>query len=307
MRQPAMLRFLDLVRKELDAQDTRAELGGLDPDDPKLLWARVAGGFRIVAVFAAVPPDRDDKQAHLDHLVTGFSQTLTQASSLPAPPSVPETAAKRLDEALEALRARTGAVAVVIVDGHSPVMWGSSDPERHADDVAELVKTGDAIGTLLANDVDLDGICALRGVDALRRLRELSLGGTAAALRGSTALRGEALALLARVLAGNDETVVRHSLLTCLAVARTRHQAHGPTSSPSSRWVHHDVQFGYLVRGFANIYLLVLVFEGAFSELYVESAVVHALPAIEQMMLALPPLDPDPGAKRGRVIPLRGR
>jgi hypothetical protein len=293
MRQTAMLRFLDLVRKELDAQDTRAELGGLDPDDDRLLWARVAGGFRIVAVFAVAPPDRDAKQAHLEHLVRGFSQTLTQ-TSLPTPPSAPETAAKRLDEALEALRARTGAVGVVIVDGHSPVLWGASEPERHADDVGELVKTGDAISALLAADVDLDAICALRDHDAAKRLRELSV-------------RGEALTLLARALEGSDDTIVRHYLLTCLAVARTRHQVSSPTSSPSSRWVHHDVQFGYLVRGFANIYLLVLVFEGAFSELYVESAVVHTLPAIEQMLLALPPLDPDPGAKRGRVIPLHRR
>ncbi|HMI94095.1 MAG TPA: hypothetical protein VK509_22130 [Polyangiales bacterium] len=288
-----MLRFLDLVRKELDAQDTRAELGGLDPDDDRLLWARIAGGFRVVVVFSAPPPDRDDKQAHLDHLVAGFAQTLTQAS-LPAPPSVPETPVKRLDEALEALRARTGAVNVVIVDSHSPVMWGACDPERHGDDVGDLVKTGDAIRTLLAADVDLDAICALRGPDAARGLRELSV-------------RGEALALLARVLEGSDETVMRHNLLTCLAVARTRHEVSSPTPTPNSRWVHHDVQFGYLVRGFANIYLLVLVFEGAFSELYVESAVVHGLPAIEQMLIALPPQDPTPGAKRGRVIPMRGR
>jgi hypothetical protein len=293
MRQTAMLRFLDLVRKELDAQDTRAELGGLDPDDERLLWARVAGGFRIVAVFDLPPPNRDDKQAHLDHLVASFSQTLTQ-TSLPPPPNPPETPAKRLDEALEALRARTGAISVVIIDGHSPVMWGASNPERHSDDVGDLVKTGDAIHALLAADVDLDAICALRGPDATRRLRELSV-------------RGEALALLAHVLEGSDDTAVRHDLLTCLAVARTRHEVSGPTPTPSSRWVHHDVQFGYLVRGFANIYLLVLVFEGAFSELYVESAVVHTLPAIEQMLLALPPLDPGPGAKRGRVIPLRGR
>jgi hypothetical protein len=289
-----MLRFLDLVRKELDAQDTRAELGGLDPDDERLLWARVAGGFRIVAVFDAPPADRDEKQAHLDHLVAGFSQTLTQ-TALPTPANaLPETPAKRLDEALEALRARTGAVGVVIVDGHSPVMWGASDPERHNDDVGDLVKTGDAIRALLAADVDLDAICALRGPDAARRLRELSV-------------RGEALSLLARVLEGSDDTAVRHDLLICLAVARTRHEVSSPTPTPNSRWVHHDVQFGYLVRGFANIYLLVLVFEGAFSELYVESAVVHTLPAIEQMLLALPPLDPGPGAKRGRVIPLRGR
>jgi hypothetical protein len=292
MRQTAMLRFLDLVRKELGARDTRAELGGLDPDDTHVLWARVAGGFRIVALFDDPPGDREEKQKHLETLVTGFAQTLTEAA-LPTPPSPQETAAKRLDEALEALRARTGAVGAVIVDGHSPVLWGSSDPERHSDDVEELVKLGDALSSLLEAEVDLDAICALRGADTARRVRDLPLG-------------REAGALLARALAGPDDTAVRHYLLTCLAIARTRHEASSPSSSPTSRWVHHEVQFGYLVRGFANIYLLVLVFEGAFSELYVESAVVHTLPAIEQMMLALPPVDPSPGGKRARVIPLRG-
>ena len=32
---------------------------------------------------------------------------------------------------------------------------------------------------------------------------------------------------------------------------------------------------------------------------------ILALPGIEQLLLALPPLDPGPAAKRGRVIPLR--
>ena len=287
-----MLRFLDLVRKELSARDTRAELGGLDPDEPTLLWARIEGGFRIVAVFDEPPADREERQKHLDTLVSSFSQTLTQAA-LPTPTTPPESAAKRLDEALEALRARTGAVGVVIVDGHSPVMWGASDPERHSDDVAELVKLGDALSSLLEADVDLDAICALRGSDTPRRVRDLPMG-------------REAGALLARALAGHDDTVVRHYLLTCLAIARTRHEASSASPAPTPRWVHHDVQFGFLARGFANIYLLVLVFEGAFSELYVESAVVHTLPVIEHMLLALPPLDPTPGGKRARVIPLRG-
>ena len=87
-------------------------------------------------------------------------------------------------------------------------------------------------------------------------------------------------------------------------IARARAQAH---ESHAVRFTHHDVQFGYLVRAFANIYLLVLVFEGAFSELYVESAVIHALPAIEQLVLALPPREPPPAAGRGRVIRLRKR
>ena len=90
----------------------------------------------------------------------------------------------------------------------------------------------------------------------------------------------------------------RHHLLTCLAVARARREAHPQTL----RWAHHEPQFGYFVRSFANIYLLITVFEGAFSELHVESAVLHALPSIERLLLALPPIDPSPG---GRVIRLR--
>ena len=50
---------------------------------------------------------------------------------------------------------------------------------------------------------------------------------------------------------------------------------------------------------------LLAVFEGAFSELSVEAGLLHALPAIEQLVLALPPLDPEPAANGGRVIRLR--
>jgi hypothetical protein len=113
---------------------------------------------------------------------------------------------------------------------------------------------------------------------------------------------GERAELLGHVFAAGDETSLRHHLLTCLAIARARAEAE---SAPrTARWAHHETQFGYFARKFANIYLLVVVFEGAFSELYVESAVVHALPTIEQLLLALPP-DPGPVARGGRVIRLR--
>jgi hypothetical protein len=49
-----------------------------------------------------------------------------------------------------------------------------------------------------------------------------------------------------------------------------------------------------LAHSFAGIYLLVLVFEAAFDELRAERAVVEALPRIERLVLALPPLDPQP-------------
>jgi hypothetical protein len=55
-----------------------------------------------------------------------------------------------------------------------------------------------------------------------------------------------------------------------------------------------------MARSFANIYLLAVVFDADFSELHVESAIVHALPAVEQLLFALPPVDPPP--KGARVL-----
>jgi hypothetical protein len=57
-------------------------------------------------------------------------------------------------------------------------------------------------------------------------------------------------------------------------------------------------------HSFASIYLLVVVFSGAFDELRAERAILEALPRIERLVLALPPFDPQPfeggGAMRMR-------
>jgi hypothetical protein len=62
--------------------------------------------------------------------------------------------------------------------------------------------------------------------------------------------------------------------------------------------------FGYLARSFGGIYVLVLVFEGAFEELLAKRAVAQVLPTIEGLVAALPPLEPQPG---GGVAALRRR
>jgi hypothetical protein len=59
---------------------------------------------------------------------------------------------------------------------------------------------------------------------------------------------------------------------------------------------HVEEGFGYLARSFAGIYVIVLVFEGAFDELRAERALALSLPAIERLVTALPPLDPTPVA-----------
>lgn len=290
VRQAAMLRFLELLCKELGAHDARAELGGRDPEDPRLLWVNQQDGWRLVAVFAEAPVDRAAKQDQLDRLVSGFSHTLREVV-VPVPAAMAlESPFRRLDDALEALRTRSGSTGVLIVDVQSPVLWGSSDPQRHSDDVDVLVEIGTAIQALLEGGTALDAICSTHGEPLMTRLRSAGVGADRAVA-------------INNVLAQRDETALRHHLLTCLAVARARREA--AASHAPSRWAHHSEQFGYFVRAFANIYLLVVVFEGAFSELNVESGVVHALPAIEHLLLALPPLDPGPVAKGGRVIPLR--
>jgi hypothetical protein len=285
MPQGLFLRLLELVRKELGAEDARVELGGREPVDPRIVFLTLTDGSRLVVVFAEPPADRAAKYEQLDRLVESFGQTISEGSVPPLPLPPLDTAFRRLDASLEALRSRTGSVGAVIVDLHSPVLWGSAERQRQTDDAAVLIELGEALRAVLRAGLDIDALFALGHDDLTSKLRTFGI-------------EGERAGLLGRALEQGDEVMLRHHLLTCLAVARARREAHPPVP----RWAHHEPQFGYFVRSFANIYLLIMVFEGAFSELHVESAVLHALPGIERLLLALPPIDPSPG---GRVIRLR--
>lgn len=70
------------------------------------------------------------------------------------------------------------------------------------------------------------------------------------------------------------------------------------------RKVDRDQAAPLVAHSFASIYLLVLVFSGGFDELRAERAILEAMPRIERLVLALPPLDPQPfdgtGAMRVR-------
>ena len=83
-----MLRFLDLLCKELGADDARVEIGGRVPEDPRLLWLDVEGGFRLVLVFKETPAGRAFVQQRLVQLAAGFAHTLARrAAAVAAAPA----------------------------------------------------------------------------------------------------------------------------------------------------------------------------------------------------------------------------
>jgi hypothetical protein len=72
------------------------------------------------------------------------------------------------------------------------------------------------------------------------------------------------------------------------------------------RHVERDGPEAFAAHSFAGIYLLILAFEAPFDELRAERAIIESLPRIEQLVLALPPLDPSPVAGAA-VIAMRRR
>jgi hypothetical protein len=62
------------------------------------------------------------------------------------------------------------------------------------------------------------------------------------------------------------------------------------------RYVERAGEALFIAHSFAAIYLLVVVFDTPFDELRAERAILEALPRIERLVLALPPLDPAPHA-----------
>jgi hypothetical protein len=70
------------------------------------------------------------------------------------------------------------------------------------------------------------------------------------------------------------------------------------------RHVEREGEAPFLAHSFAGIYLLTLVFAGEFDELRAERAVLEAMPRVERLVLALPPLDPPP-REGARAIAIR--
>ena len=290
-----LLRLIDLVRRELGAVDARAEVGGENPEDPRLVWCGLDAGWRLVAVFDAPPLDRNGLAAKLRAIAESFSGIVPNADDYLN--ASRELASRRLDDELEALADRAGAVQTVVIDAQTPMVWGASGARRRDEDVDTAIKTAQSLDAAEAAGVDLAMLLERDAEEARAALEGHNVDPTvtnyltreAERIRGASRRSGAAW---------------RHYLLTsrALAAVRERQSKDREGVAHLNELERHD-DWAYLARGFASIYCLVLVFEGRFSELHAQAAVVHALPIVERLVMALPPVEPPP--RPGKVVSLR--
>lgn len=293
MNEGRLLRLLELVRRELDAEDARVEIGGREPSGDKVVWCELPRGWRVVALFQEPPDERPAKVEKLQLLVDSLHSAVERASE--TPPELSDVAAtRRLDDELENLAARADAVCAVVVDDKSPVVWGSSGSRQGGVDVDSAVRSAPDL-----EQAERYGLGA-------KALVEFAPDSLAPALVDQ-GVSSEASRRIARVLErlreahhGNVRRVTE-DLLMFRAIAAARH-AHAANPGHAHETLQGDT-FAVVVRSFATIYLVALAYDGPFSQLKAEGALAHAMPVVEQLVLALPPVDPPPGGARVLKFP----
>jgi hypothetical protein len=288
-----LIRFSALVKRELGADDVRIlDLADTPSPAPNVLYAPLVGGRQIAVTFVTAPENPPALLRRLEILARTFAHAL-QDTGGDARPNRPPVLASLHDE-LKALARRAQAIDGMVLDAHSPVVWGSAHapvPQRHA-------HTSESVGE------------ALERLEESRRelLRVIHEIGTEPNGSGVDDAEREPVVppapVSVDVLGDNDASPeVSHR-----AIQEVRELPGIPALRRGRPLVHvvREAEFGYVARSFAGIYLLVLVFDAPFDELRAERALVEAMPRIEGLVLALPPLDPGP-APTANVVAFRRR
>ncbi|MBX3223332.1 MAG: hypothetical protein KF795_22660 [Labilithrix sp.] len=297
---PVFERFVTLAKRELQADDVRMlALGEAPPEADNVLVSRLSDGRHVVASFAEAPKDRDALERRLAMLSNTF------ADALASPPSEKTRArppvSTSLHEELKALAARARAIDVVVIDTDSPVVWGSASVPARPRARNELLLR-EVSDRELASQVD-DESGPLQDVSPEPPLAAES-SGRATRRRDSAPVPAESAAVVSEI----EESLPEESEATRRAVAAVRRlpALDGLHKGRHLRHVERETNF-VLAMSFSGIYILCLVFDGDFDELRAERAAADALPRIERLVLALPPLDPDPLQPMGGVVALRSR
>lgn len=292
MKDLSWIKLLDLVCHKLGADDARIEIGGRIPEDPRIVWAPIEEGRRLVAVFKAPPQDRASTEGRLLALLEGFRETL----ALPPEPagSVASHLSRELDEALVALASRTGAETIWIIDVHSPVLWGASELHPKDLDLDAMVLAARADQMLAEVKLSWAELLAASEASAQEQLRTAGLNGVK--LRTVS----EQLSTLAGLTEQGGLAAAGRRLRSARALVEIRERAARDRELTRSELRGPAIQC--FAHSIAGQYQLVLVFDETYSPLHAEGHVQRALPHIERLLLALPPVDPNAGGARGAKV-----
>ncbi len=285
MANASLERLVALVRRELGADSVRvleAEDGEALADN--VLYAKLPDGRRLAVVFAVAPAKREALVRRLAILTATFAQSLEHGTSTHFRPAV----ARSLQEELRALAVRAHAADAAVIDAHSPIVWGAASAEAKKAPPEEFSFVDLSSARLTLGEPPQD--------DPAPSADPSSVGGVASA---DTAEKGtEDAPDVAGVRALTERAIdVARELPGLDALRKGGHVAH----------TVRDADLGMMVRSFASIYLLVLVYDGPYDELRAERAIEDGLPRVERLVLALPPLDPNPSPIAGVISIRRGR
>jgi len=307
-------RFTALAKRELSADDVRLlSAGEATPEADNVLVTRLDDGRHIVASFASPPKDRDALERRLSMLASTFAEALA------APPSEKTRARPRvatsLHEELKALSARARAIDVVVIDTDSPVVWGcASVPARPRARNEFLLR--EVSDRELASKIDDDSgpLQDVIAVDSFLEPSPVPPDASSVDVSRSSSRRDSSSAPIPEessqvintdaILEDEDENEVTRRAITAV---RGLPALDGLHKGRHLRHVERANDTFLLALSFSGIYILCPVFEGDFDELLAERAAADALPRIERLVLALPPLDPDPPQPMGGVVALRSR
>ena len=317
-------RFLSLAQRELSADDVRLlDAGESPPAATNVVIAKLRDGRHVVASFGTAPTERDVLERRLAMLANTFADALEAEPTSERGRSRPPVSMS-LHEELKALAHRSRAIDVVVIDGDSPVVWGC----------ASIAARPRARNAMLLRDLSDRELSAHDEPSAPGGLHMVPASDDSGPLQDPTAPTGNLrmapppaessktpLATLRQsgvadheqaddygheLAHGNDhmtdeeEPEITRQAITLIRALPSLALLH------KGRHVREIARDGasYLVLSFSGIYLLCLVFDGDFDELRAERAAQESLPRIERLVLALPPLDPDP-QRTGGVVALR--
>lgn len=301
---PIYDRFLSLVQRELSADDVRLlEHGQEPPKADNVVVARLPDGRHVVASFGDEPKDKDALSRRLAMLSGTFADALANPPSERMRSRQPVVTS--LHEELKALAQRARAHDVVVIDGDSPVVWGCASIRARPRARTEMLLRDVSDRELSAHDEPSNPSPLHAVPDESGPLEQTAPTGN---LRMAPPPMESAPTIThAHDDEDDDELPEEEPEITQQAIGFIR-QLPSLDLLHKGKHLRHVSREGayYLVLSFSSIYLLCVIFDGEFDELRAERAAQESLPRIERLVLALPPLDPDPQPVGG-VAALRRR